>query len=312
MSTENDNAGGGPAPSGPTRCGFVALVGAPNAGKSTLLNRIAGGRLSIVSAKPQTTRFRVLAIVPRGPVQILLVDTPGIFAPRRRLDRAMVHAAWTGAADADITLLVVDAARGIGPELREIVERLKAAGRPAMLVLNKVDLVTPQKLLPLAGELNAMLPFAETFMVSAESGDGVERMLDAIAAALPEGPWLYPPEDMTDLPERMLAAEAVREQVFEQTHQEVPYGVSVETESWQDRPDGSARIEVIVYVEREGQRAILLGKGGARIKAIGAAARKVLEAELDRRVHLFLHVKHRPGWAEEGERLRALGLDDPK
>jgi len=301
-----------PAAETPRRCGFVALLGAPNAGKSTLLNRLAGGKVSIVSEKPQTTRFRVLAIVPRGVAQILFVDTPGIFRPRRRLDRAMVQAAWTGAADADLAVLVVDAERGLADEVREIAARLKEAGRPAMLALNKIDLVPADRLLPLAAELNALCSFAETFMVSAGNGSGLDRLLDRIAAALPEGPWLYPEDELSDQNERMLAAETVREQVFRQTHQEVPYGVTAECESWQERPDGSARVEVALYVEREGQRAILLGKGGARIKSIGSAARRALEAELGRRVHLFLHVKHRPGWAGEAERLRALGLETPE
>jgi len=294
-----------------TRCGFVAILGAPNAGKSTLLNRMAGAKLSIVSPKAQTTRFRVLGIVMRGQTQILLVDTPGIFAPRRRLDRAMVHAAWTGAADADLALLIVDAARGVTEGVRAIAGRLAAARRPAWLVLNKTDAVEPPKLLPLSAELNALHDFAETFMVSAVSGDGVGTLLDALAATLPEGPFLYPPDDLTDIPDRLLAAELVREQIFLQTREEVPYGTTVETEAWQEREDGSVRVEATVYVARAGQKAILIGGGGTRIKAIGARARAELEALLERRVHLFLNVKERSGWDEESGRLRALGLEDP-
>lgn len=296
---------------GPTRCGFVAILGAPNAGKSTLVNRMTGAKVSIVSPKAQTTRFRVLGIVVRGATQILLVDTPGIFAPRRRLDRAMVHAAWAGAADADLALLVVDAARGVTEGVRGIVGRLAAAGRQAWLVLNKTDAVPRPRLLPLAAELNALHAFAETFMVSATTGDGVEALLDALTAALPEGPFLYPEDDLTDLPDRLLAAELVREQIFLQTREEVPYGATVETESWKERDDGSVRIEATIYVARPGQKAILIGGGGTRIKTIGARARAGLEALLERRVHLFLNVKERSGWDEETGRLRALGLDDP-
>lgn len=294
-----------------TRCGFVAILGAPNAGKSTLLNRMAGAKLSIVSPKAQTTRFRVLGIVMRAQTQILLVDTPGIFAPRRRLDRAMVHAAWTGAADADLALLIVDAQRGITESVRGIVAKLAQARRPTWLVLNKSDLVAPPQLLPLVAELNALHGFAETFMVSAVSGDGVDGLLDALAGFLPEGPYLYPPDDLTDIPDRLLAAELVREQIFLQTREEVPYGTTVETESWQEREDGSVRVEATVYVARAGQKAILIGGGGTRIKTIGARARTELESLLDRRVHLFLNVKERSGWDEESGRLRALGLEDP-
>lgn len=294
-----------------TRCGFVAILGAPNAGKSTLLNRLAGAKLSIVSPKAQTTRFRVLGIVLRGRTQILLVDTPGIFAPRRRLDRAMVHAAWTGAADADLALLIVDATRGITEGVRAIIGKLAAAGRKCWLVLNKTDAVERPSLLPLAAELNALHGFAETFMVSAVSGDGIDGLLDTLAAVLPEGPWLYPDDDLTDIPDRLLAAELVREQIFLQTREEVPYGTTVETESWHEREDGSVRVEATIYVARAGQKAILIGGGGTRIKTIGAKAREELQALLDRRVHLFLNVKERSGWDEETGRLRALGLEDP-
>lgn len=292
------------------RCGFVAIVGAPNAGKSTLLNRLTGAKLSIVSPKAQTTRFRVLGILMRGDSQVLLVDTPGIFRPRRRLDRAMVQAAWTGAQDADLALLLVDAKTGATPEVREIATKLGAAGRRCWLVLNKIDLVPPANLLPLIGTLTALAPFEETFMVSAATGDGLDALADALAQAVPEGPFLYPDDDLTDLPDRLLAAEIVREQIFRQTHEEVPYAATVETESWQERKDGSVRIEATIYVLRPGHKGILIGEGGARIKAIGARAREELASLLERKVHLFLNVKQRAGWDEERARLRAIGLDD--
>lgn len=295
----------------PSRCGFAAIVGAPNAGKSTLLNRLTGHKLSIVSPKAQTTRFRVLGILLRGASQILLVDTPGIFRPRRRLDRAMVHAAWTGAQDADLVLFLVDSRTGLTAEVREIADRLRQRGGQPWLVLNKIDTVEVQRLLPLTADLAALVPFARTFMISAANGDGVHDLQDALAAAMPEGPHLYPDDDLTDLPDRLLAAEIVREQIFLQTHEEVPYGTTVETESWQERSDGSVRIEATVYVARAGQKAILIGQGGSRIREIGARARGQLSSLLDRQVHLFLNVRERAGWDEEGARLRALGLEDP-
>jgi GTPase len=294
-----------------TRCGFAAIVGAPNAGKSTLLNRMTGAKLSIVSPKAQTTRFRVLGILMRAETQILLVDTPGIFAPKRKLDRAMVAAAWTGAEEADLTLLIVDAKAGARDSVKEIATRLAQRGARAWLVLNKVDLVPPPTLLPLIATLTELAAFEETFMVSAAQGDGLDVMLDRLAAALPVGPYLYPPDDLTDLPDRLLAAEIVREQIFMQTHEEVPYATTVETESFQERPDGSVRIEATVYVSRAGHKAILIGQGGTRIREIGAKARHHLGALLERPVHLFLNVKERAGWDEEGARLRAIGLDDP-
>ncbi len=293
-----------------SRCGFVAIVGVPNAGKSTLLNRLTGAKLSIVSPKAQTTRFRVLGILMRGATQILLVDTPGIFRPRRKLDRAMVAAAWTGSEDADLTMLLVDARAGATEGVREIAARLAERGRRAWLVLNKVDLVQPHTLLPLTAELTAIAPFEETFMVSAANGDGLDRLLDALAASLPLGPHLYPDDDLTDLPDRLLAAEIVREQIFLQIHEEIPYGTTVETESWQERPDGSVRVEATVYVARAGHKAILIGASGTRIKEIGARARRELAGLLERPIHLFLNVKERVGWDEEGARLRAIGLDD--
>lgn len=293
------------------RCGFVAIVGAPNAGKSTLMNRMTGAKLSIVSPKAQTTRFRVLGILMRGESQVLLVDTPGIFQPRRKLDRAMVAAAWTGAADADVALLLVDARSGATEPVRDIARKIGGSGRRCWLVLNKVDLVQPQALLPLTAALSALATFEHTFMVSAVTGDGVAALSDALAAAVPEGPHLYPDDDLTDLPDRLLAAETVREQIFMQTHEEVPYATTVETESFKERKDGSVRIDVTIYVSRPGHKAILIGDKGARIKAIGARARQDLGGLLERRVHLFLNVKQRSGWDEEGARLRAIGLDDP-
>lgn len=294
-----------------TRCGFVAIVGAPNAGKSTLLNRLTGAKLSIVSPKAQTTRFRVLGIFIRDESQVLLVDTPGIFRPRRKLDRAMVQAAWTGAADADLALLLVDAKSGATESVSTIARSLGESGRRCWLVLNKTDLVGAPSLLPLIATLTALAPFEETFMVSAGNGDGVSELSAALAAAVPEGPFLYPEDDLTDLPDRLLAAETVREQIFMQTHDEVPYAATVETESFKERPDGSVRIEATIYVARPGHKAILIGEKGSKIRDIGARARQDLTRLLDRPVHLFLNVKERAGWDEEGARLRAIGLDDP-
>jgi GTP-binding protein Era len=293
-----------------SRCGFAAILGAPNAGKSTLLNRLTGAKLSIVTPKAQTTRFRILGILMRGEAQILLVDTPGIFQPRRRLDRAMVAAAWTGAQDADLALLLVDAKAGATDAVRGIAEKLGATGRRCWLVLNKIDLIPAERLLPLTATLTALAPFAETFMVSAANGDGLDRLTDALAAAMPEGPHLYPDDDLTDLPDRLLAAEIVREQVFLQIHEEIPYGCTVETESWTERKDGSVRVDATIYVSRNGHKAILIGAKGARIREIGAKARAQLMHLLERPIHLFLNVKERAGWDEETARLRALGLED--
>jgi GTP-binding protein Era len=294
-----------------TRCGFVAIIGAPNAGKSTLLNRLTGAKISIVTPKAQTTRARVLGILVRGAAQILLVDTPGIFAPKRRLDRAMVAAAWGGADEADFALLIVDAKSGLTSAVRGIAEKLASTGRDMALVLNKVDLVPRHFLLPLAAEFAKFGNFQRVFMISAATGDGIEELLDFCAATVPAGPFLYPEENLTDLPDRLLAAEIVREQIFLQTRDEVPYGATVETESFKEQKDGSARIEAVIYVTRANHKAILIGAGGARIKEIGARARKELAALLERKVHLFLHVKERPGWDEEAARIRATGLNDP-
>lgn len=295
----------------PSRCGFVAIVGAPNAGKSTLMNRLTGAKLSIVSPKAQTTRFRVLGILMRAESQVLLVDTPGIFKPKRKLDRAMVAAAWSGAADADVAMLMVDAKSGLREDVREIAAQLGKSGRRCWLVLNKTDLVSPASLLPLIAALSGLATFEETFMVSAQTGDGIRRLADALAEVVPEGPWLYPEDDLTDLPDRLLAAETVREQIFMQTHEEVPYGATVETESFKEHKNGSVRIEITIYVARSGHKAILIGDKGSKIKAIGAKARQDLMGLLDRPVHLFLNVKERKGWDEEGARLRAIGLEDP-
>jgi GTPase len=296
---------------GETRCGLVAVVGAPNAGKSTLVNALAGTKVTIVSPKPQTTRFRIRAVVMKDAAQVVLVDTPGIFAPRRRLDRAMVAAAWGGAQDADLALFIVDARAGLTDPVRAIAERLARGARvPVWLALNKVDLVAPPRLLPLAAELNALVPAQETFMVSAEKGGGLDRLLEKLAAAMPPGPYLFPEDELTDLPNRMLAAEIVREQVLRQTHEEVPHHATVETEQWTERPDGSVRVDCTIYVSRPTQKAILIGDGGQRIKEIGRRARVELTKLLERPVHLFLNVKDRPGWDEERGRLRALGLED--
>jgi GTP-binding protein Era len=292
------------------RCGFVAIIGAPNAGKSTLLNRLAGTKLSIVSPKAQTTRFRIMGVLMRGASQILLVDTPGIFQPKRRLDRAMVAAAWTGMQDADISVLLVDAKAGISGLTASIIETLAKTDRKLWLVLNKTDLVEPARLLPLIAELNRRLTFVETFMVSAVTGEGVDQLRDALAGAVPEGPHLYPDDDLTDLPDRLLAAEIVREQILLQTHQEVPHATTVETESFKEQKDGSVRIEATITVSRAGHKGILIGAGGSRIREIGAKARLELVKLFDRKVHLFLNVKERAGWDEKTQHLRALGLDD--
>ncbi|GAD11215.1 GTPase Era [Gluconobacter frateurii NBRC 103465] len=293
-----------------TRCGFVALVGAPNAGKSTLLNRIAGAKLSIVSPKAQTTRFRTLGIVVHQDAQIILVDLPGIFKPRRRLDRAMVNAAWTGSQDADLTLLLIDAKAGLREDVREIIAKLAEGNKKIWLVLNKTDLVSAEELLPLTQEVSGLLTVEHVFMLSARSGDGVEDLMNHLARELPEGPYLYPEDDLTDLPDRLLAAELVREQIFMQTHEEIPYQATVETESFKERPDGSVRIEVTIYVSRPGHKAILIGEGGHKIKSIGARARQELQGLLERTCHLFLNVKERAGWDEEKARLRAIGLEE--
>jgi GTP-binding protein Era len=293
----------------PTRCGHVALIGAPNAGKSTLLNRLVGCKLAIVTPKPQTTRTRLLGITIEGAAQIIYVDTPGIFAPRRRLDRAMVAAAWSGAEDADQTVLLVDAARGFDRDTHRILDRLAERGRESILALNKIDLVRRDSLLALADLLSRESKFDPVFMISGRTGDGVGDLKRHLASAVPHGPWLFPEDQLSDMPERVIAAEVTREQLFLQLRDELPYGSTVETERWDDRKHDSVRIEQVIFVQRPSQRAIVLGEGGQRIKAIGARARAELERMLDRRVHLFLFVKVRENWVEDRERYSALGLD---
>jgi GTP-binding protein Era len=285
------------------------LIGAPNAGKSTLLNQLVGKKLAIVTPKVQTTRTRLLGIAIVGEAQLILVDTPGIFEPRRRLDRAMVAAAWAGSADADETVLLVDAARPADPDTRRIIERLAASKRRAILALNKIDLVRRDSLLATADTLFRGGGFDPVFMISGLTGDGVEDLKQHLASAMPPGPWLFPEDQLSDAPERWLAAEVTREQVFLQLHDELPYSAAVETEAWKERADGSVRIDQVIYVRRAGQKAIVLGDKGTRIKAIGSRARAELAAMLDRPVHLFLFVKVRENWIEDPERYAALGLD---
>jgi GTP-binding protein Era len=296
-----------------TKFGFVAVLGAPNAGKSTLMNRIVGAKVSIVTPKVQTTRARVLGIVIREKSQIVFVDTPGIFEPRRRLDRAMVDAAWKGAADADIVAVVVDSERGFDGNTRRIVKGLvkRPRGGGAILVLNKVDCVPRDSLLALAKSMDETGAFRETFMISALKGDGVGDLADYFAASVPSGPWMFPEDQLSDMPMRLMAAEAVREQLFLQLHQELPYALTVETEDWTSLKDGSVRISTLVIIERDSQKGMVLGKGGQKIKAVGEAARHELEAMFGHKVHLFLHVKVRRDWKDKAEHYRAIGLDFP-
>jgi GTP-binding protein Era len=307
----------------PTRAGFIAIIGAPNSGKSTLINALVGGKVSIVTHKVQTTRMRVRGVAIVATSQLVFVDTPGIFAPRRRLDRAMVAAAWAGAAEADLVALLVDvkaylgraqggAAAHAADDTDLILTRLKEHSRPAILVLNKIDLVARLQLLALTAELNAKAKFTETFMISAQTGDGVEDFARHCAALVPEGPWLYPEDQMADVPLRQLAAEIVREKLMLRLHDELPYASTVETEKWEERRDGSVRIEATIYVTRESQRAIVLGEKGRTIKEIGQTARTEISALLGRPAHLFLFVKVRENWADDPERYLPLGLDFPK
>jgi len=292
-----------------TRAGFVAVIGAPNAGKSTLVNALVGQKVAIVSPKAQTTRARLMGIAIEGRSQILLVDTPGIFEPRRRLDRAMVAAAWTGAQDADLILLVVDAAARIGADAERIVTALAERQHPLILVLNKIDLVAKEKLLALSADLTARLNPDHVFMISAAHGDGVADLKGMLAQAMPVGPWLYPEDEISNATDRMVAAELTREQIVNQLYQELPYATAIETETWQDRPDGSTEIRQQILVERDSQKAIVIGKGGSRLKAIGAAARKEIATHLGRPVHLFLHVKVNPRWDEDRALYRDIGLE---
>ena len=292
------------------RAGFVALIGEPNAGKSTLLNRMVGAKVSIVTHKVQTTRARIRGIAIEGATQIVFVDTPGLFEPRRGLDRAMVAAAWGGAADADIVVLLIEAHRGMTAGVKRILEGLAATtGKRVALAINKIDRVEAQTLLALTEEINAAYPFEKTFMISAERGHGVQDLKVWLAGELPEHEWFYPEDDISDLPLRMLAAETTREKLTLRLHEELPYQLTVETEKWEDRPDGSARIDQIVYVARDGHKGIVLGKRGETIKAVGQAARVEIEELIGRKAHLFITVKVRPNWLEESERYEEMGLD---
>lgn len=294
-----------------TRAGFIALIGEPNAGKSTLLNRMVGAKVSIVTHKVQTTRARIRGVAMEGESQLVFVDTPGLFKPRRRLDRAMVAAAWGGAADADVVVLLVEAHRGITEGVERILEGLSeiGQGRKVALAINKIDKVQAEDLLGLTKKLNDAYDFAETFLISAERGHGVEDLRHWLAKEVPEGPWLYPEDQIADLPMRMIAAEMTREKLTLRLHQELPYQLTVETENWEERKDGSAKIDQIIYVVRDGHKGIVLGKRGETIKAVSQAARAELEEFLDRKVHLFLQVKVRPNWLEEAERYSEMGLD---
>ncbi len=294
-----------------TRAGFAALIGEPNAGKSTLLNRMVGAKVSIVTHKVQTTRARIRGVAIEGDAQIVFVDTPGLFRPRRRLDRAMVAAAWAGAADADVIVLLIEAHRGITDGVREIVASLpeRSSKAPIALAINKIDRVEAPALLKLTDEMNALYPFERSFMISAEKGHGVADLKAWLAGKMPRGPWLYPEDQIADLPLRMLAAEMTREKLTLRLHQELPYQLTVETESWQERDDGSVRIDQVIYVSREGHKGIVLGKRGETIKAIGQQARAEIAEFLGRKVHLFLQVKLRPNWQEERARYSEMGLD---
>ncbi|WP_321392304.1 GTPase Era [Emcibacter sp.] len=292
-----------------TRCGYVALIGAPNAGKSTLLNSLVGSKIAIVTHKVQTTRTRILGVAIDGPSQMIFLDTPGIFEPKKRMERAMVAAAWEGAHDADVIVLLVDVTRGIDDDTRRIAESLKEKGRKVILALNKVDGFKREKLLPLMEELNQIGDFTDTLLISALKGDGLDELRKKISDYLPEGVWLYPEDQLTDITERMLAAEITREKFFLRLHEELPYATTIETEQWKDLKDGSVRIEQVIYVERDSQKKIVIGKGGQSLKEIGRLAREELEEILGRRVHLFIFVKVRKDWTEDRERYRNMGLD---
>lgn len=308
--------GPGPIPAeGESKCGFIALSGAPNAGKSTLLNRIVGTKIAIVTPKVQTTRARMSGIALRGAAQLIFIDTPGIFTAKRRLERAMVAAAWSGITDADVAVVVVDGDRAakspakMDPDTADIVAGLKRIGARAVLALNKIDLVPAESLLEVTRVHDASGVFERIFMISATTGDGVDDLVDHLVQGLRPGPWLYPEDQLTDVPMRVMAAEITREQAFLQLHQELPYALTVETESWQEREDGAVRIDQTILIQRESQKGMVVGKGGSRIKSIGTAARVELEQLLGRKVHLFLHVKARPNWMERPEHYREMGLD---
>lgn len=291
------------------RCGLVAIVGAPNAGKSTLVNALVGQKVAITSPKAQTTRTRLLGVALEGEAQIMLVDTPGIFEPRRRLDRAMVQAAWGGAQDADLIALVIDAKAGLGPKVEIILEALKTRKEPKLLILNKVDISAKEKLLVHARKLNDAVDFTETFFVSATTGDGLPELKRALADAMPQGPWHFPEDQVSDATDRMLAAEITREQLYHQLHAELPYASAVETEKYSERDDGSVEIHQQILVARSSQRAIILGKGGSRLKEIGSRARAELASLLGRKVHLYLHVKVKADWEDDRGLYREIGLD---
>jgi GTPase len=291
-----------------TRFGFVALIGAPNAGKSTLVNQLVGSKISIVSHKVQTTRARIRAILVEGETQAVLVDTPGIFAPRRKLDEAMVDSAWAGASESDAIALLVDARRGLDEQAEKIISKLAASNSKAMLILNKTDLVNPEHLLPLSQKLNELFAFTDTFMVSALTGSGIESLRKKILAMMPSGPWHYPGDQAADVNMRFMAAEITREKIYERLHEELPYASTVETEGWEEKRDGSVKITQTIYVERDGQKAIVLGKGGKTVKTLGQLARGDMEQQFERKVHLFLFVKVRENWSQDPERLRMMGL----
>jgi len=295
-----------------TRCGFVALIGAPNAGKSTLMNALVGAKVTIVSRKVQTTRALVRGIALEGDTQIIFVDTPGIFAPKRRLDRAMVTSAWGGAGDADVIALLVDVRKGITEEVEAILAKLPEARAPKVLILNKTDAIDPPRLLKLAADLNEKYPFKETFMISALKQRGLDLLRTKLAEMMAPGPWLYPEDQVSDAPLRALAAEITREKLFERLHDELPYESHVETELWKEQPDGSARVEQTIFVTREGHKKIVIGEGGRTIKSIGSAARKDIMEAAETKIHLFLFVKVRENWGDDPERYRNMGLDFPK
>lgn len=295
-----------------TTCGFVALIGSPNAGKSTLLNQLVGAKVSIVSRKVQTTRTQVRGIALSGVSQVIFVDTPGIFAPKRRLDRAMVTSAWGGAGDADVIALLIDAKKGIGEEEAAILQALLPLKAPKVLILNKIDTLEAPELLKLAGDINQMCPFVDTFMVSALRGHGVPKLLEKLGLMMKPGPWLYDEDQVSDAPLRTLAAEITREKIFERLHDELPYQTHVETDIWKVLKDGSARIEQTIFVMREGHKKIVIGEGGQTLKSIGSAARKDIAEAAETKVHLFLFVKVRENWADDPERYRAMGLEFPR
>lgn len=302
---------GGETEATQTRSGFVALIGAPNAGKSTLVNQLVGTKVSIVTHKVQTTRALVRGIFIEGPAQIVLVDTPGIFRPKRRLDRAMVTTAWGGAKDADIILVIIDAQGGFNENAEALLESMKDVRQKKVLVLNKVDRVDPPVLLSLAQKANELVPFDRTFMISALNGSGCKDLAKYLAESVPSGPWYYPEDQISDMPMRQLAAEITREKLYLRLHEELPYASTVETERWEERKDGSVRIEQVIYVERESQKKIVLGHKGETVKAIGQAARKEISEILEQTVHLFLFVKVRENWGNDPERYREMGLDFP-